>query len=1606
MARHYLKIPSTIQAYYPGGAPEDWRVKAFEDATEGGKRLVLTPLPANDQGVRASVFGEDLYFEIGRDRNREDTIFVTRIERGRNPSQTPRALDCEIRLWPGGVPPTLDSVRYLFSSSAVASEALPEVPESRLTISDDLVEFLAEVPATQRPGLRPRWSRADLPTWLEMMGRLWTRHSLERFVEPSERELAILTGRIQPAQLADEERVSITALVSILALDRMLSRGSEREAMALLQSFDGVDEPLVGLLLWPATLPDSAQALSMEVRESIPIQEPLEALTLESLAFEAWRPVLLERIRSIGDEQLASELVDAPTAVETLKRLANWAVRRSPSAQPPPPVEEARLWREAAEAWVLKRKRLVERLPSHCAELRAIGVVASSFDAPATVDALVQFRELGSQLRGMLDEILEELPEADELEKDVADAEAALLRMSAVLGPATGQFLARNSSVSASEVASACHLMEARQAISVVPLWMWPSGIRPADAEGTFQALLSPGTAYGVSHFIDLLGKLGQPAAAAWLPPLPPGRPVEEHLNEWFDKAKAFFLDVPLEIQQVMRHGNAGDVPIAVLLSNAAQMNQLREQLPATHFAEVVARLREVEPEMMGLQLGSFVKAADFLARHVGPLDQIGWPAYIARFEKEESERADVKASIAAPTVRIKVNHNFVSSNIDRIRAERAHLHLVRLQDGSDLAEVRVPLVLQADFPQRVSLRIDWSVRGRLQEAWPKDWPVCEPSEVLDLYPHDWRSTPSGPYQYAFPASIPVRVSATQQLSKLEVTAVVKDLDGASLSLPELLQWEDIRPVGPPLSVKWADATNPDNIRTNPIGPQAEVANVLGRLKGGSSVAVIAPRRFGKTTLAEYLTREGAAHGLAITPAVWCHEFWTPTGMDYSKLWARLSDHLRGIIGAEIGSSRRGDLPGEDAFNHIRQKARERGFKAVVLLFDEAQLFLPTQDGYQFSAALKMLLERHWAKDGEGMVPLLFCLVGLPSLRPRIGADLMGLLSPIERSEMVEEDLRRLVANIAPGLQTTRDARQQLAQASGNLFLLKVLLERLVIYLNREQRSWAAYSDVFHVEESLRQDLQRSKAESSHVIEYVRDVLNEAERVEEWKPVPAFPVAVAASKLRQAGSAIETVVAPIVDLLNEWCESAGDAHVRPRFDRQGVFALLGALRDRGVLQDDGFRSRLLEAWLSGVAGRLAGAPIDEAFKAALLKGAERRIRIPDAPVVFARGGEAELIREDGRVFRVRALDSETDRRRYLESKIVTERVKAIVAEGLPGTQFMFQPIDLGLSERDARHAVQVYRWVEGRDLDDRSGQMQSDEVVDIGHKLSLALRLLHRNGIIHRDICPRNIILAEEEAETLRPVLIDFGFARISESATLTRLAGEHLAPEVCVTPPVWSKASDVYALGWTLRRLVVADADDTTLAVLLDEMTAINPDERPGVDAVVRRFEELSMQRSIEERQARAFVELRRRLAEQPRWVMDLLRDHRSIWVGLEMGWSTDSFDRCRTIADLLNLIAEASVRYGGARLEDMKAAATEIEGQMLDYVWALRNSRSHAIQVQYSNTRRQVEAFRGLAREEQEVIIRGAAALIGKRVKFPALEAEVTRFVGEGARRANRQA
>jgi tetratricopeptide (TPR) repeat protein/predicted Ser/Thr protein kinase len=136
---------------------------------------------------------------------------------------------------------------------------------------------------------------------------------------------------------------------------------------------------------------------------------------------------------------------------------------------------------------------------------------------------------------------------------------------------------------------------------------------------------------------------------------------------------------------------------------------------------------------------------------------------------------------------------------------------------------------------------------------------------------------------------------------------------------------------------------------------------------------------------------------------------------------------------------------------------------------------------------------------------------------------------------------------------------------------------------------------------------------------------------------------------------------------------------------------------------------------------------------------------------------------------------------------------------------------LDAGDSDGRHWLAM-EFVDGESLDQRLQRLSQQgghrggslrELVAVVQRIADALAHVHRAGILHRDVKPSNILLAQDGS----PRLSDFGLARSTSSPTLTAvgaLAGtpHYLAPEY-LTRGEAGAAGDIWSLGATLYEVV-----------------------------------------------------------------------------------------------------------------------------------------------------------------------------------------------------------
>lgn len=145
----------------------------------------------------------------------------------------------------------------------------------------------------------------------------------------------------------------------------------------------------------------------------------------------------------------------------------------------------------------------------------------------------------------------------------------------------------------------------------------------------------------------------------------------------------------------------------------------------------------------------------------------------------------------------------------------------------------------------------------------------------------------------------------------------------------------------------------------------------------------------------------------------------------------------------------------------------------------------------------------------------------------------------------------------------------------------------------------------------------------------------------------------------------------------------------------------------------------------------------------------------------------------------------------------------------------------------------VMKYLAGGTLKQRLGQpMPYEAAAQLLEPVARALSHAHRNGILHRDVKPSNILFAESG----EPILADFGIAKLVESSEGQTLTGtgvgagtpEYMAPEQGLGKEVDGRV-DVYSLGVVFYELITGRKPyiaDTPLAVLLKQFN--DPLPRP----------------------------------------------------------------------------------------------------------------------------------------------------------------------------------
>jgi hypothetical protein len=168
----------------------------------------------------------------------------------------------------------------------------------------------------------------------------------------------------------------------------------------------------------------------------------------------------------------------------------------------------------------------------------------------------------------------------------------------------------------------------------------------------------------------------------------------------------------------------------------------------------------------------------------------------------------------------------------------------------------------------------------------------------------------------------------------------------------------------------------------------------------------------------------------------------------------------------------------------------------------------------------------------------------------------------------------------------------------------------------------------------------------------------------------------------------------------------------------------------------------------------------------------------------------------------------------------------------------------GVEDPSGRYLMM--EWVEGEDLArvlrrDGNPGLAQDQVIQIALEAAEALRYVHEQQTIHRDVKPQNLMLSPGRGV----VLVDFGIAHDLDAESATEGIGTpgYMAPEA-FTGGALSPRTDVYGLAmtvWTLltsvpaRYASVQPPEGTSPALLatIDAALVVDPERRlPSMQA------------------------------------------------------------------------------------------------------------------------------------------------------------------------------
>ncbi|NBC40250.1 protein kinase domain-containing protein [Corallococcus exiguus] len=760
---------------------------------------------------------------------------------------------------------------------------------------------------------------------------------------------------------------------------------------------------------------------------------------------------------------------------------------------------------------------------------------------------------------------------------------------------------------------------------------------------------------------------------------------------------------------------------------------------------------------------------------------------------------------------------------------------------GEPYGRVSLPVrvVLESPAPAQLEVGLQVELTGDLRDT-PTAW--------LEAVSRQEFRIPQGAETHDLEVVIPILRSRVEQLSSARRSVSVK----LHMSSPDLiwpfghdgkeLNWQELQLNQVPFESPFHDNIPVEVMESRPLGVEGCFQDLQREVQGGNrSFYICGPRRYGKTTLLKgLLERAQTFQDVVVLPLVVATEY-----PDIASIWKAVAEQISVRFNRPVKMELEdGILPTAEAFHQVREEAARKGegklpIRAIYIVIDEAQALFSlaavrSGHSYLLGERLKARLEHSWGIAGEGRAAIKLGLVGQLHMRKLMGANLLASIpAAFEASSLKEEDLLPLLRSFAAGgLQSSSEARARLAALAGNLFILNRLLQAVQSICFGEKRTWFVEQDVDRAAEQIVRNYQEGAAD---VWTYVRDVLNESDNLNDWRPSETYPVALAWAKALSTGD--ESVRDRALSTLRQW---AGDIEISP--DR--VDECVQILRDAQVLREDGtVQLPMLERFLQLRAARpqpLSEPREREALSRLGLPRIERPSEVPTEAAKIFEGSQARVYpaTEGGREVAVRCvkLDNEKAHQRFQSEVRLLQRISSLsqqenhqVLRALP------HMMRVGIDAQDSHLGVVVYEWIRGESL--MPGSLSELAALKTGSCLVAVLRTLEKLQVVHRDIKPENVLVRVDDR---KPVLIDFGLARAVaelQRGGPTFVGSPDFVPPEVVAGQNWTSRADLYSLGKTLKVCLAPSATASRLREFVEGMTAQRPETRPSLEQAAQFF-------------------------------------------------------------------------------------------------------------------------------------------------------------------------